>query len=228
MKIWNDIIDFFLPPTCLTCHSPRQSKEIFCLNCSSLSPETDHFKISDNELCQRVDIRVSIEHGAALYYFYKSGIVQKAIHALKYSGRKDIAEISGIRFAEYYRQSPFFSKADLIVPVPADIKRQRKRGYNQAECFGRAISLSCGIPLCTKAIIKQSHHKSLTRKTRHERFVQVKESFRLINTEILKNKHILLVDDVLTTGATIEAIADLIYDINKIPVQIAVIALAEI
>lgn len=189
---------------------------------------TDHFEIQDNDLVYRLTGRAEVEHGAALYNFIKSGRVQQAVHSLKYRDRPDIGVILGQQFGEQLMASELFEIPDFIIPIPLHYKKQKKeRGYNQSEEFAKGISSIIRSKVNTSILIKHVEIDSQTRKGRADRFNNVLNSFKLIQPEKLEGKSVLLVDDVMTTGATIEAAYTLLSPIKDIKLYIGLIVLAD-
>jgi ComF family protein len=148
------------------------------------------------------------------------------LHKLKYSGRADIGIVLGAWFGNELAKSDVFSTVDFIVPVPLHPKKQRTRGYNQSEKICVGLSQSMHKPVDTKTIVRSAFTNTQTQKNRLERWQNVSKVFSITNAEIFKNKHILLVDDVLTTGATIEACCDTILSAVDCKISIATLAYA--
>jgi len=171
--------------------------------------------------------RIEFQHGAALYNFIKSGSVQNAVHALKYGNRRDIGTVFGRHFGEKMSTSEHFDKPDLIIPIPLHYKRAQQRGYNQSEMFARGISDIIGTTVSTKHLVKTEELVSQTKMSREDRFMNVLNSFQLRKEKELTGKTILLVDDVLTTGATIEAACVVLSKIPDLKLQLGLIALAD-
>ncbi len=215
------------PNTCISCEENIAIKhDVFCVPCKISVGTTNHFHVKENELLQRLSGRIEIHHVAALFNFLKDGGIQKAIHALKYGKRYRVAHIFGRDVGKKILNSPLFYRIDTIVPIPIHWKKRRSRGYNQCEEFGQGISEVIGAPLVVNSLLQMKGQKSQTQKNRSERFQNVLESFVLKNPERFKSKSILLVDDVVTTGATVEAAYHLLKQIPDIKIQIALIALA--
>ena len=228
LKQWsNDLVSLFYPQYCIECEQEiHNSMKIFCTQCHLKVGYTDHFEISQNELIRRVSPRIFPEHAAALLGYVKEGVVQKAIHKLKYSGRYDVGQYFGEIFGEAYQKSTLFNNADLIVPIPIHKSRLRKRQYNQSETFAQGIFSQTQIPVDTTTLIKCKSQHSQTKKGRVDRFDAVLDTFKIINGNRLRGKRVLLVDDVLTTGATIEAAYSMLNQIPDIKIQLGLIALA--
>jgi len=221
------VVDLIFPNTCVSCNlKAAPTKDIFCFACKCEILNTDHFETTDNELLFRLSGRVSVKHGAALYSFIKLGHVQKAIHRLKYGRRGDIGKTLGREFGKKMLNSDLFLKPDIIIPIPIHPKRERKRGYNQSKLFGEGIADVIDSQVSTRHLIKRKHITSQTSKLRTDRFKNVLLSFELKRSEELKGKSILLIDDVLTTGATIEAAIQKLSQIPNITIQLGLIALA--
>lgn len=197
------------------------------MSCLAKTPTTDHFEIANNELVFRLSGRVKIHHGAALHRFIKGGLIQNAIHQLKYRNRPDIGMTLGNKFAEKLLSSPYFIKPDYVIPVPCHSVRQLERGYNQSEKFASGIAEVIDAKLSERHLLKVKEIASQTMKNRMDRFDNVLQSFVLKNELELRDKTILLVDDVMTTGATIEAAYTLLNSVPGITIQIGLIVLAD-
>ena len=187
---------------------------------------TDHFDISDNELMLKLLGRVEVEHAAALHYFIKKGKVQKLIHAFKYKNKPQVATLMGKTFAIKYLESPHFDTADVIIPIPSHFARLQQRGYNQSYLIAKGVNDVSSIPIGQKVLIKNKRIVSQTSKKRDERFINVLNSFKIKNPEKLEDKLVLIVDDVFTTGATIEAAITKLQTIKGIRIQVGFIAMA--
>ncbi len=196
------------------------------MGCLSKVSLTDHFDDPENDLLFRCLTRVKAESGAALYTFIKGGLIQSAIHQIKYRKRQDIAYHFGQEFGSRMLESSW-QTPDVIIPIPLHWKRQKERGYNQSEVFARGIADTINSKVNTNCLLKTEDLKSLTSLNRENRFHSVLASFSLRNKKVLTNKKVLLVDDVMTTGATIEAAWLRLKDIPGIKLQVGVITLAD-
>jgi len=222
-----DLIDLLYPYHCVSCGTESAiDNHVFCLSCAVQVSYTNHFTEAENELLFRFSGRVELDHGAAMYDFIKNGSVQDAIHKLKYKKQSEIGVILGKQFGQFYNKSPLFEKADFIIPIPVHGKRLRTRGYNQSFMFAKGISEITDIPIKRKVLGKANAIKTQTKKRRIDRFNNVLTSFTLKNKEALIGKTVLLVDDVVTTGATLEAAISMLSEIENIKIQLGVIALA--
>lgn len=222
-----DLVGLLYPQKCVGCDSdPAIDNDIFCVKCSMLISPTNHFQTLENDLVFRLTGRVKILHGAALYDFIKEGVVQAAVHKLKYKRRSEIGVILGKKFGERYIKSRLFEMADYIIPIPIHNKKKRSRSYNQCKKFADGIHEVTGIPILENVLEKNLSHSTQTKKTRLERFNNILNSFSLNQSILPKGKTVLLIDDVLTTGATIEAAIIKLSEIEGTRIQLGTIALA--
>ncbi|MFT6165387.1 MAG: ComF family protein [Vicingaceae bacterium] len=168
--------------------------------------------------------RVTFEKATAFAKFEKNGKIQKLLHALKYKGIKEVGITLGELAALEIGGSGFFNDIDMLVPVPIHAKKQKKRGYNQSHYIAEGIGNITELPIDLSSIKKELHTASQTRKRRFERFENVSNTFTLVNFEQLKGKHILLVDDVVTTGSTLEACANVLQKIEGVKLSLLTIS----
>ena len=188
---------------------------------------TDNFEIEDTEIRRRLLGRVEPTFAAALYSFTKGGSVQRAVHRFKYENRPEIAEYFGRLYGEALIASPLYIKPDYLIPIPLHYTKKETRGYNQSLKFARGISDYTKVPIVSDCLVKTKDLVSQTRKGREDRFINVLNSFEFKKQEKLHGKHIMIVDDVVTTGATFEAAATiLLTNLPELKIQLAAIALA--
>ena len=231
MKILQHLLDMrklVWPEVCIACHRDAPIRnESFCLECYLQLSYTDHFEVEQNAFVKHFWGRLIIDHGASLLHFRKSDrLVREMVHGLKYLRRSYIGYRLGLIAGKKYQSSSLFSPPDLIVPVPIHWRKKMKRGYNQALHFGIGISEILEVP-CKENILTKPHATgSQTKRTRSERIENVAHSFRLKKKHHLENKHVLLVDDVITTGATLESCGWLLEDIPGIKISMMTIAIA--
>jgi len=225
----HDLVHLFFPKLCCACASkPPIKNNLFCFGCQLDLPFTDHMSVADNQLEMKVKGRFSIHRGAALFYFKKGGNVQKLIHQIKYRNRPQIARALGRRFAEQLISSDNFPIPDLLIPIPLHFRKFRARGYNQSTEFAKGIQEILGCELETNLLTKPYPTPSQTDKSRLGRIKSVGNTFRVKGLNTLENKKLLLVDDVITTGATLEAAAEKLLQAQNLRLSLACIAMAEI
>lgn len=203
--LW-DLKNIVFPDFCPACSERILPKgRLLCTNCLFELPFTDHFEIRENRVAAHFWGRFPIKDAAALLYFKRSGIVQNLLHDLKYKQNKNVGVTLGKITGEKILSSPFFRNIDLIIPVPLHPAKEFLRGYNQSYVFGKGISSVIRIPVDKDILVKNKKNESQTGKNRSERLQNVDDVYVLKKTEALKGKNILLVDDVITTGSTLEA-----------------------
>lgn len=227
MSLFKDVIHLFYPEICLSCDSHlNKNEKIICINCIHELPLTN-FCNEENNLTEKVfQGRISIENASSYLFFKKKGIVQKLIHQLKYKNRQEIGTLIGFWIGAELKNSTRFKNLDCIIPVPIHSKKLKIRGYNQLTTFGKSISNVLEIPFIEDQLLKTVHTNTQTYKQRVERWVNVNQIFSIKNKSALENKHILLIDDVITTGATLEACTNELLKCNNTKVSIVSIAYA--
>lgn len=223
----SSFVNLFYPKLCICCDEESYSGQlpvcIYCLSELPLSEMENHF---ENSFTERVYGRIQIQTGCALFFFSKGGKVQQLIHKAKYSGDGQIAKLIGSWMGKRLLSSELYKDIDLIIPVPLHNSKRRSRGFNQSEAFAEGISEILKVPCKSNALKRSIASISQISKNRLERLNNVLESFELDDQDGLEGKHILLVDDVLTTGATLEACSEKLLTIPKIKLSLCTIALA--
>lgn len=217
----------FYPNLCLACsHNLPPRQESICLNCQYKLPKTGFHQQVENRFTERFWGRVHLQAGAALYYFNKGGRTQRLIHSLKYEGKRQIGVKLGQIYGYELKEAPVFREASLILPVPLHPRKERQRGYNQSACFAQGLAQSMGIPWLKDGLKRLEFTATQTKKNRLERFDNVSAAFVAPRPKQLEGQHILLVDDVITTGATLEACALRLLELPGTKVSMATIAIA--
>lgn len=221
----NDFLSLVFPKVCYACgKSLYKKEECICTHCLYHLPRTNFHFYGDNPVVRLFWGRTNIFSAASLYSFSSGSRVQRLIHQLKYRGRKEIGASLGKYYGRELRIAPLFSTVDLVVPVPLHHRKQKKRGYNQSEPFACGLAESMGAESAQDALIRTSASVSQTKKTRYDRWKNAEEVFRVSAPERLRGKHVLLVDDVVTTGATLDACAGKILEVPGTKVSAVTIA----
>lgn len=208
--------DLIYPPLCVSCGLMRPlDRHIFCLECLQQLPETGYHLHEQNPFTSHFAGRVRLQAGASFLYFSRGGGTQRMLHQIKYNNQPDLITVIGRWYGRQLLQAPLWQGIDAVVPVPLHWKKQRKRGYNQSAVFGEAIADVINTPCHARALLRITHDRSLTGMNRMQRIQTIGSAFAVARPAQVKGKHILLVDDVLTTGATLEACA---LALEKLPV----------
>lgn len=227
MSIWIDLWELFFPRCCLFCGSRLSHGErTLCFSCLAKLPRTELHLRRDNAVERNFWGKFPIERATSFLYYTKGGDVRQLLYELKYHGNKEVGEVMGRTMAAELLSSCFFEDVDLIIPVPLHRRKERQRGYNQSECLARGIAEVTGIPVCTDRIVRGRYTETQTHKGQYERWENVRNLFVCSAPELLENKHVLLVDDVLTTGATIVSCADALQNVSGLRVSVLTLALA--
>ncbi|PSR12691.1 MAG: ComF family protein [Bacteroidetes bacterium] len=223
----HDFVHLFYPRLCLGCgHNLPPAAELLCVTCQYQLPQTEQHLSAENAFTDIFLGRIKLETGAALYYFSKSGRVQHLIHQLKYEHKPEIGTQLGLQYGRQLKEQPHFQTIDAVVPVPLHPQKQHQRGYNQAAEFGKGIAEGLAIPLWPEALARDLYTSTQTKKSRLDRIENVLAAFTLNQPQLLAGKHLLLVDDVLTTGATLEACATRILEAPGAKVSMVTLAMA--
>ena len=227
MKWIGDFISLIFPDICAACGNTLWKHEkVVCRLCEFHLPVTGFHTEPENPVAKVFWGRAMITAGSAFLYFNKGNKVQSLIHQLKYKGRKDIGVFLGELYAHQLKAFPEFSNAGVIVPVPLHKKKYMKRGYNQSEQFGLGLSKVLRIPVNRHLLLRIRATETQTRKSRFRRYENVCEIFRVTDPERWSGMHILLVDDVITTGATLESCIHALEVIPGVTISVAGIATA--
>lgn len=221
------LTELLFPRLCVTCGDKLIEQENWiCLHCLHHIPRTNYHLESGNPVAQLFYGRVQIEHATAFFRFSKGSDYQKLLHSLKYKGMKEIGAEIGKHFAIDLMQSPGFSVVDVICPVPLHPDKEKKRGYNQSWWIASGIARQMNREFSDDNLKRVTATETQTRKNRFERWQNVEGIFDLSNPEAFSGKHILLIDDVVTTGSTLEACAQAIISQSGAKVSIATLATA--
>ncbi|WP_299525434.1 ComF family protein [uncultured Lutibacter sp.] len=225
MIFLKDIFNLFFPEVCLCCNEHLVNNEItICLSCRHDLPLTN-FSFEEGNLAEKSFYgKIPIENTTALFYFTKKGNVQQLIHELKYNKQQQVGNFIGNWLGDEIAKSNRFKDLDYIIPVPLHRDKLRSRGYNQVTTFGESLAKKLNVTYNSTTLVKISSTKTQTKKLRLDRWKNVQELFFVQNNVNLENKHILLIDDIITTGATLEACCNAFNKIEGLKISIACMA----
>ena len=204
--LWDDLLSLIFPRLCYACgnHLLRNEK-IICTECYILIPRTGYHLQEENPVEQLFWGRCKLERAAAFSYYTRESRIRSLIHNLKYKGIREIGFELGRIYGLTLSGSGFLEGIDLIVPVPLHDSKKRARGFNQSDLISDGLSEATGLPVGFRILERLSRSATQTRRSRYERWVNVEGIFSVTDTSSVRGKHILLVDDVITTGSTIES-----------------------
>ncbi len=216
----------FFPKNCEACgKNLLKSETMLCTECIYDLPKTNFHKKKDNELNRLFYGITDIKYSTALFYFKKGSKYRILIHKLKYNKQKEIGtELGKMAGAEI--KGSFFDETDVVIPVPLHPAKKRLRGYNQSEMIAKGLCETTEKELLTDVLIRRKFTETQTKKSLEERRKNVKSAFEVVNPDILRGKHVLLIDDVVTTGSTLIACADELLKIKDVKVSILVLGFA--
>lgn len=205
-NLFREFLSLFFPRVCAICGGELISPEVgICLRCLYSLPRTFNFRSRENTAECLMAGRINFERIATFCVYVKGGMLPPLIHQLKYHHRKEIGSLMGRMFGEDLKGSDFLDSVECIVPVPLHPRKERIRGYNQAQLIAEGLSQSTHIPVLAGNLIREIYNPTQTRRSRTERWENVRGIFRVKCPQEFKDRHILLVDDVITTGSTLEA-----------------------
>lgn len=226
-KSLSDFISLIYPDLCLGCGKLLvEGENLICFDCIVRMPRTNFHKIENNKVEMIFWGRVKIERASSFFIYQKGSIWQKVLHKIKYKGFKDAGYELGKNYGYELKDSDYFKDIDYIVPVPLHPKKERKRGYNQSLYIAEGLSSSLDKPVEKNNLYRSKYTNTQTKKGRYERWENVNSIFSIKSKEIYENKHILIVDDVITTGSTLEACANAILQCKGSKVSIVTLAFA--
>lgn len=224
---FHDLLNLLYPNLCVVCgESLLRNEHHICMGCLHQMPKTNYHGVADNPIEKRFWGKVPVYRGTAFFYFQKGSSFQKILHSLKYKGNCDIGKTLGKYAAIDLLDSPDFASIDVIIPVPLHPKKYAKRGYNQSEWIGKGLAEIMEVSQDTKTLQRVRENSTQTKKTVFERYANTEGIFQLTDKNCLAGKHVLLVDDVLTTGSTLEACVQALLETSEIKVSIFTLAVA--
>jgi ComF family protein len=225
--LWDDLLSILFPRICYACGNQLLRNEfLICTECYVLIPRTNYHLEEDNPVARLFWGRCRIERAAAFSFYNKDSRIRKLIHNLKYKGIKEIGSELGKIYGESLIKSDFLSGIDIIIPVPLHQSKKRIRGFNQSEIISEGISSATGIPVERESLLRITVTETQTRRSRFERWVNVEGIFSVKDHSFLAGKHILLIDDVITTGSTLESCVNELLKSEGVKVSVAALAVA--
>ncbi len=225
--LWDDFLSLLFPRICYGCGNHLlRNENIICTECYIVIPCTDYHLCRENPVEQLFWGRCKIETAAAFSYYNKGSRIRNLIHYLKYRGINEIGSELGRIYGLSLKSSGFTDTIDFIIPVPLHPSKQRSRGFNQSELIADGISDATGIPVNKSAVVRIISSSTQTKRSRYERWVNVEGIFNVKDPESIRGKHILLIDDVITTGSTMESCINEILKTEGVKVSVAAIAYA--
>jgi ComF family protein len=224
---WDDFISLLFPRLCYACGNHLlRNENLICTGCYVSIPRTNYHLQDENPVAQLFWGRCLIEKAAAFSFYARGSRIRNLIHKLKYTGIKEIGYELGRIYAVPLKASGFTAGIDMIIPVPLHPSKKRIRGFNQSECISTGISDVTGLPVDTDSLIRIVLSATQTNRSRYERWTNVEGIFRVADAGAIRGKHILLVDDVITTGSTIESCVNELLKVEDVKVSVIAIGCA--
>lgn len=224
--MFHDFVNLLFPTYCLVCPTTLVRGEILiCTDCLYDLPQTDHHRVYDNAVARKFLGRLPVRYAMAMYLFQPLGKVQHLLHSLKYQHKPIIGKLFGRRYGGLLKEACLDKVFDIIVPVPLHPSRLQQRGYNQSDFFAQGLSETLQIPWQPQCIERNKGIATQTKKRKLDRFMSLENVFRVVDTTSIGHKHVLLVDDIITTGATIESCGTALLEAGIKDLSMAAIAL---
>ena len=222
----SDLAYLFYPIYCASCDSPLYKNErVLCTSCRHRLPLGNFHMVNAKKIEKVFYGRAKIENATSLLVFEKDSLVQNLIHNLKYRGREEIGTELGVWLGHELSQYSDYQNIDIVIPVPLHPRRLQERGFNQVEKFGREIAKKLKAEYIDIVLKKNSYNQKQSKNSRLTRWINTSETFTTQHESLLINKHILIVDDIVTTGSTIEACIQVLKSIPGIKISIATMAI---
>jgi ComF family protein len=225
-RIHTDLFELFFPRYCAGCQNQLHHFEnALCLHCLMMLPRASIHQLRENKLERLFWGRADVAMATAFLRMSRKGLTHRLVHELKYEGNKEIGQLLGTLFGQELSKIEVWKTVDLIVPVPLHPKKEQLRGYNQSYEIASGVSESMAVPTTKTAIKRKQFTETQTKKLRVERWKNVSDIFEINDSELANKQHILLVDDVITTGATIESCVLALTNNTSIKVSVAALAM---
>lgn len=227
-QLGEDLLDLLYPRLCAACGVRHPTRDAaLCVTCHLELPRTDYHLFAENPITRRLTGRFPLQSATAMFYFVKDTPIQHLMHRIKYLGRKEAALALGREYGRVLRGQEEYGRIDLIIPVPLHPTREHQRGYNQSAWLARGLAEGMDLPVRERAIARTRRTETQTHKTRQERLSNTDGAFVVREPRRIRGRHVLLVDDVMTTGATLEACALPLLQLNEVKLSIATLAIAQ-
>ena len=224
--LWANFISLIYPKLCIVCGEPLiESEKFFCFACFLKLPKTDYHLMPENQAFERLSGKIALEKASSYFYYSKGGVAQKLVAEIKYRGNQNLGEWMGGFLAKDMISSGFFDDIDYLLPVPLHRSKEKKRGFNQAEKIAAGIAQVTNIPVETTHVFRVKANTTQTRKGRFDRWKNARNLFSQENPELFNEKHVLIIDDVLTTGSTLEAVAQSLLQSQGVKISILTLAI---
>lgn len=225
--LWDDFLSLLFPRLCYACGNHLMRNEnLICTECYVVIPRTNYHYIQDNPVAQLFWGRCMIERAAAFSYYNKGSRIRNLIHNLKYKGIKEIGYELGKIYGLSLKSSGFTDNIDLLIPVPLHPAKKRIRGFNQSETISMGIADVTRLPVDVNSLARTMVSATQTKRSRYDRWTNVEGIFQVIDPQMIMGKHVLLVDDVITTGSTIESCTNELLKIEGVKVSVVALAFA--
>jgi ComF family protein len=224
-KILNDITNVLLPRSCFGCNTHlNRGEQYLCTVCRNHLPLTDYTFNEENPIDRIFYGRIRIKKASSFLFFTENSIVQRLIHHLKYKDQEQIGDFLGDWYGQILKENQFLDKIDIVIPVPLHKRKLAKRGYNQVDAFAKRLAYYLDAEYANGILIKTANTKTQTTKGRMGRWQEDKDLYMLSDDTYLKNKNVLLVDDVITSGATMETCSKAIQKAQGVNIYLASMA----
>ena len=225
--LWDDFISLLFPRLCYACGNHLlRNESLICTGCYVSIPRTNYHLQAENPVAQLFWGRCMVEKAAAFSFYTRGSRIRNLIHKLKYSGIKEIGYELGRIYAVPLKASGFTAGIDLIIPVPLHPSKKRIRGFNQSEYISEGVSDVTGLPVDTHSLTRIGLSATQTNRSRYDRWTNVEGIFSVADAGAIRGKHILLVDDVITTGSTIESCVNELLKVDDVKVSVIAIGYA--
>jgi ComF family protein len=231
MKLLNNVKEALLhlvfPHVCAGCGTDvLDTDQPLCLRCLDALPQTHFHRYSNNPVEKLFWGRLPLVAASASYYFTKASLMQRLMHQFKYKGQRELGLYLGEQMGNSFMQTNRFSSVDALIPLPLFMVKERARGYNQAAVLCEGIAAVFQKPVFAQNVIRTAHTESQTQKNRIDRWQNIEGHFNVTDPERLAGKHLLLVDDVVTTGATLEACGRALLNVADVRLSVATLCIA--